>query len=72
MTAAASPCVRLCTFDPATGMCVGCGRTLREILDWRRYSDKEQLALLEELPQRVRALRPTAESASLPAEEAIG
>jgi predicted Fe-S protein YdhL (DUF1289 family) len=62
MTAVASPCVRFCTFDPATGICVGCGRTLREILDRRRYSDKERLALLEELSRRVRALRPRADS----------
>jgi uncharacterized protein len=53
MTAVVSPCVRLCTFDPATDMCVGCGRTLSEILNWRRYSDAERTAILEDLPRRL-------------------
>ena len=31
--APASPCVRRCTLDP-DDLCVGCGRTLDEILEW--------------------------------------
>jgi predicted Fe-S protein YdhL (DUF1289 family) len=30
---AASPCVRRCTLD-TDDLCVGCGRTLGEILEW--------------------------------------
>jgi predicted Fe-S protein YdhL (DUF1289 family) len=56
-TAVISPCVRFCTFDPATDICVGCGRSLTEILNWRRYSDAERAAILEDLPRRVRDRR---------------
>jgi predicted Fe-S protein YdhL (DUF1289 family) len=31
--APASPCIRQCTLDERD-LCVGCGRTLGEILDW--------------------------------------
>jgi predicted Fe-S protein YdhL (DUF1289 family) len=48
-----SPCVRLCTLDPETGICVGCGRTLAEIGKWMRYSDHERREIMEALPGRL-------------------
>jgi predicted Fe-S protein YdhL (DUF1289 family) len=48
-----SPCVRLCTFDPETGICVGCGRTLAEIGNWTRYSDEERREIMAVLPARL-------------------
>lgn len=48
-----SPCVRLCTLDPETGICVGCGRTLAEIGNWTRYSESERRNIMEALPARL-------------------
>jgi predicted Fe-S protein YdhL (DUF1289 family) len=54
-----SPCVRLCTLDPDSGICVGCGRTLAEIGNWMRYSDDERRAIMALLPARLVRHRPT-------------
>ena len=29
-----SPCNKICTLDPASGLCIGCGRSLAEIARW--------------------------------------
>ncbi|MAN47450.1 MAG: hypothetical protein CMF04_14775 [Hyphomonas sp.] len=29
-----SPCIKVCAVDAATGLCLGCGRTLPEIGKW--------------------------------------
>jgi len=47
-----SPCVRLCTLDPATDTCVGCLRTRAEIKAWRGLEPAEKRALLAELDGR--------------------
>jgi predicted Fe-S protein YdhL (DUF1289 family) len=52
-----SPCVRLCTLDPADDTCVGCGRTLAEIGRWGRYSEAERQAIVDALPARLAARR---------------
>ena len=48
-----SPCVKICTYDPATGLCQGCGRTLKEIADWFCMSDDQRRAVMEQLPARL-------------------
>ena len=48
----ASPCVRVCAVDGMTGLCVGCGRTLKEIGGWIRFSDAERDAIMRALPDR--------------------
>ena len=45
-----SPCVRLCTLDPATSVCVGCGRTLAEIARWTRMTETERQAIMAKSP----------------------
>lgn len=52
-----SPCIRLCTLDPAAGICVGCGRTLDEIGRWLIFTDAERRAIMADLPARLDALR---------------
>jgi uncharacterized protein len=49
-----SPCVKICTYDPASGLCRGCGRTLEEIGAWYSMTDSERRAVMEELPERLR------------------
>ena len=51
-----SPCVKICTYDPATGLCQGCGRTLAEIGAWFSMTDAQRRAVMEELPSRLKAL----------------
>ena len=47
-----SPCVRTCVVDQVSGYCRGCGRTLREISYWTRYTPEERHRILEQLPAR--------------------
>jgi len=53
-----TPCVKFCTLDPGSGLCLGCGRALAEIGDWYCMSDAERRAVMEELPARLSALKP--------------
>jgi hypothetical protein len=47
-----SPCVHTCVVDQVSGFCRGCGRTLREISYWTRYTREERQRILELLPLR--------------------
>jgi len=48
-----SPCMRVCAVDARTGLCEGCGRSLKEIAGWGRLSEPERLAIMVELPARM-------------------
>ena len=54
MTRVSSPCIRVCTLDPETGLCEGCGRTREEITRWYRISEEERQRIMAELPERMR------------------
>lgn len=59
----ASPCIDICRLDPATGWCVGCGRTGDEIAAWLTMSEAARHALLIELrgrPVTAKPAQPTA------------
>ena len=47
-----SPCNDVCTTDPESGLCVGCGRTPYEIENWFSYSDNQKKKLLKDLKTR--------------------
>jgi uncharacterized protein len=49
-----TPCIAVCMMDPRTSLCVGCGRTLPEIARWHRMESAERLAVMAELPARMR------------------
>jgi uncharacterized protein len=49
-----TPCVKICTYDPGAGLCLGCGRTLEEIGAWYAMSDAERRAVMKQLPQRLK------------------
>ena len=51
-----SPCTKICTTDPATGFCLGCGRTGAEIGQWMTMSRDERIALKRALPERLALL----------------
>lgn len=53
-----SPCIKVCTLDAATGLCVGCLRTLGEIAAWAELTDAERASIMEALPARRARLGP--------------
>lgn len=50
-----SPCINVCSVDPARRACIGCGRTLKEIGGWRRFTDEERRNIMSLLPERLAA-----------------
>jgi predicted Fe-S protein YdhL (DUF1289 family) len=50
-----TPCVKICTLDAHSGLCLGCGRTVDEIAAWSRMSDAERTRIMADLPARHRA-----------------
>lgn len=52
-----TPCVKLCAVAPASGMCIGCGRSLREIGAWRGLSPAARRQIMAILPERLARLR---------------
>ena len=51
-----SPCIGVCHLDATQGLCVGCGRTGKEIADWAGASDADKLAVYARLPERITQL----------------
>ncbi|MNJ34725.1 hypothetical protein D3C77_294480 [compost metagenome] len=56
--AIASPCVMVCTVDGASGLCLGCLRTLPEIATWSRMTDAARAAVMDELDGRKARIDP--------------
>jgi len=43
-----SPCQSICRLD-TNDVCEGCGRTKKEIRDWKIYSDKRRRVIIDRL-----------------------
>jgi predicted Fe-S protein YdhL (DUF1289 family) len=52
-----SPCVKICTLDARSWLCLGCGRTIDEIARWTAMSVAERIRVIDELPGRQPARR---------------
>jgi uncharacterized protein len=52
-----SPCVKVCTLDARSGLCLGCGRTIDEIARWAAMSAAERARVTGELPGRLASRR---------------
>ena len=50
-----TPCVKICTLDARSGLCLGCGRTIDEIARWATMSASERSRVIGELPARLAA-----------------
>jgi len=50
--AVATPCIKVCVVDGASGLCLGCFRSLPEIGRWTALSDEERAAIMADLPAR--------------------
>jgi predicted Fe-S protein YdhL (DUF1289 family) len=48
----ATPCVKVCIVDGASGLCLGCLRTLAEIGGWAGLTDGQRAAIMADLPAR--------------------
>jgi uncharacterized protein len=57
MTSIESPCAKICTLEPESGLCLGCGRTLQEIANWSAFTESERASVMMELPARLNGLR---------------
>jgi len=52
-----SPCIKVCAVDGQTGLCLGCGRTLKEIGTWTRLGHDERDMVISMLPERIERLK---------------
>jgi len=52
-----SPCNKVCTIDPRSQLCLGCGRTLTEIAQWAWLPEAERMRIMTELPARLGGTR---------------
>ena len=48
----ASPCISVCQMDEATGLCLGCRRTIDEIRDWMIMLPEERQRVLDAIATR--------------------
>ncbi|HET8666931.1 MAG TPA: DUF1289 domain-containing protein [Terriglobales bacterium] len=48
-----SPCVKICTLDARSGICLGCGRTIDEIARWADMSADERETIMSNLAGRM-------------------
>ena len=52
-----SPCIKVCAVDGETGLCLGCGRSLKEIGGWMQFDDAGRQSVMDMLPDRLDHLR---------------
>jgi predicted Fe-S protein YdhL (DUF1289 family) len=53
-----TPCIKLCAVSGASGLCIGCGRTLAEIAGWGGMDEAQRRAIMAELPKRLAGAPP--------------
>jgi len=56
--AIATPCTKVCVVDGASGLCLGCYRTLSEIGGWSSLDDIQRAEIMAELPSRRSRMEP--------------
>jgi len=47
-----SPCISVCRIDEASGLCIGCLRTLDEVAAWSTLDDAGKRAVWHAIAQR--------------------
>ena len=57
MSGAKDPCISLCKFSD--DICIGCGRSKREIKTWKKLDKAERRQVLAEAAMRLLQLRAT-------------
>jgi len=61
-----TPCNKICTIDPNSGLCHGCGRSLSEIAQWSALTDSARARIMAELPERLARCAAAAAAAESP------
>jgi predicted Fe-S protein YdhL (DUF1289 family) len=51
-----TPCIKVCVVDPASGFCIGCGRTRDEIASWLDIGANERQRIMGALKERISSL----------------
>lgn len=51
-TSIPSPCISVCQVDGATGLCIGCRRSIDEIRDWPIMTAEQKTATLDRVAAR--------------------
>jgi predicted Fe-S protein YdhL (DUF1289 family) len=54
-----TPCIKICSLDPQSGLCIGCGRTLEEIARWGSMAPAERARIMGLLPARLEKAKQT-------------
>ena len=44
-----TPCVQICRIDPFSEVCIGCGRSLKEISSWSKMTYGERNIIMKRL-----------------------
>ena len=52
-----TPCIKVCIVDGASGLCLGCLRSLPEIAGWSGFAPAERERIMGELEGRRKFLR---------------
>lgn len=47
-----SPCISVCRMDDRSGLCLGCFRTIDEIVAWGRQGDRERRLVWQQIVRR--------------------
>lgn len=47
-----TPCIKICKLDPTAEFCIGCGRTKKQIKEWRIYTDDQKKSIIEQLKDK--------------------
>tara|TARA_Y100000590_G_scaffold445817_1_gene578463 strand:- start:25 stop:222 length:198 start_codon:yes stop_codon:yes gene_type:complete len=47
-----SPCNKICVKDLDSGLCMGCYRTLKEIINWPFYNDLQKKRVIIKIESR--------------------
>jgi hypothetical protein len=51
-----SPCILVCSLEPQSGYCYGCGRSGEEIAGWIDFTHEMRDKIMQELPARTAKL----------------
>lgn len=63
-----SPCISVCRMDPDNGLCLGCRRSIDEIVAWGRMGEADKRLVWRRIMDRVASAAPQTENSTGPGE----
>ena len=54
-----SPCISICRMDDSKGLCLGCQRSIEEIIAWGRLPENGKRAVWQHIRRRAGIMRET-------------